>query len=426
MSTSHSKPTRIGIIGMGGFAAMHHLTVAQLEAEGLVKLTCTCDPRADSAFAAQQQAWHFAQRGVRVFSHYRQMIDQCRDALDYVVISTPINLHAEMHRAAVEAGIPCYLEKPATLDHIELEEMIVRDARLAHASLVGFNFIIGPTRRALKQRLLDGEFGAITEATLLGRTPRPADYFYRTDWAGRLIMGERIVLDSCLGNANAHLVHNMLFWLGQGGLSTWADIATVRAELYRAHAIEGADTFFVQASTPAGQTLRCAVTHACAGETRHCETLRCEKAELRYIVGSHAEIHWLDGRPNERIETRGFDPLRENHLAYRRYLIGEESRPATSLTDSRPFVHLNDLAHISSGEIAPLPEELISHTRNEREQKDYISMSGRMQEAMDRFLDAGTWPGKQWGRRSHAALVTPAALPKFHDTVRTMHAALNQ
>jgi len=424
MSIPHSKPTRIGIIGMGGFAAIHHLTVADLEAEGLVKLTCTCDPHADTTFAPQQRAWHFAERGVRVFSHYQEMIDQCRDMLDLVVISTPINLHAEMHRAAVEAGLPCYLEKPATLDHTELEAMIARDARLPRASLVGFNFIIEPARRALKQRLLDGEFGAVTEAMLLGRTPRPADYFYRTDWAGRLIIGDRIVLDSCLGNANAHLVHNMLFWLGQGELSTWAEIATVRAELYRAHAIEGADTFFVQASPPSGQVLRCALTHACAGETRHCETLRCEKAELRYIVGSHAEIRWFDGRASERIETRGFDPLRENYLAYRRYLLGEEPRPATSLTDSRPFVHLNALAHISSGEIAPLPETLISHTRNEREQKDYISMSGRMQEAMDRFLEAGTWPGKQWGRRSSAILVTPAALPKFHDTIRAMHAAL--
>jgi len=424
MNANDSKPTRLGIIGMGGFAAIHHLTIAQLESEGFVKLICTCDPRADSAFTGQQQAWHFAERGVRVFSHYQEMIGQCRDALDMLVISTPINLHAEMHRAAVEAGLPSYLEKPATLDHLELEEMIARDARLPRASLVGFNFIIEPARLALKQRLLDGEFGAVTEAMLLGRTPRPADYFYRTDWAGRLMMGERVVLDSCLGNANAHLVHNMLFWLGQGEVSTWADIATVRAELYRAHAIEGADTFFVQATTTAGQVLRCAVTHACAGETRHCETLRCEKAELRYIVGSHAEIRWFDGRATEQIETRGFDPLRENHLAYRRYLLGEAPRPATSLTDSRPFVHLNDLAHISSGEITPLPAELISHTRNEREQKDYISMSGRMQEAMDRFLDAGTFPDKQWGRRSPATLVTPTALPKFHDTVRGMHAAL--
>ncbi|KXU37600.1 oxidoreductase [Cephaloticoccus primus] len=422
MSASPPRPTRIGIIGMGGFAAAHHHTVAQLEAEGHAKLICTCDPQAE-AFSPQQHAWHFAERGVRVFTHYEQMIDACRESLDMVVVSTPINLHAQMHRAAAQAGLPVYLEKPATLDHAELEEMIAHDAQVPRAALVAFNFIIEPARRALKQRLLDGEFGALIEASLLARWPRPADYFYRTDWAGRLMLDGRLVLDSCFGNANAHLVHNMLFWLGQDTLSTWAEIASVRAELYRAHAIESADTFFVQTVTSNGQTLRCALTHACAGETRHCETLRCEKAEIRYTVGSHAEIRWLDGRGDERIEVNGFDAVRENHLAYYRYLRGEEPRPATSLADSRPFVHLNDLAYISSGQITAIPATLISPHRDPREQKDYLDVEG-MDAAMEDFLRSATWPGSQWGRNAPGTLVTPAALPRLHDTIRTLHAAL--
>ena len=310
-----TNPTRIGIIGMGGFAGWHHHTVARLEERNLAKLICTCDPNTD-AFASEQQNWRLAERRVDIFPHYRQMLDTCGKGLDLLVVPTPINLHGEMHRAGVEAGIPVYLEKPPTLDYRELEEMISLDQQARKSTLVAFNFIVEQPRLALKQRLLAGEFGAIMGANLMAHWPRPADYFRRVGWAGRLMMNDRVVLDSCFGNANAHFVHNMLFWLGENEISSWAQIATVKAELYRSHAIEGADTFFVQAKTTAGHTMRFAVTHACAGQTSHCETLICEQAELHYIVGSHAEIRWRDGR-TERIEVGPFDGLTERFTALR-------------------------------------------------------------------------------------------------------------
>jgi predicted dehydrogenase len=412
-------PIRIGIIGMGGFAGWHHNTVARLEERNLARLVCTCDPNAAS-FTAEQQNWRLSERGVCIFPDYRQMLDACGQELDLLVVPTPINLHAEMHRAGVEAGIPVYLEKPPTLDYAELEAMIALDQQAAKSTLVAFNFIIEKPRRALKQRMLDGEFGAVTGANLMAHWPRPADYFRRSSWAGRLLMDERVVLDSCFGNANAHFVHNMLFWLGENTLSSWAQLSSVRAELYRAHAIEGADTFFVQALTQAGQTMRFAVTHACAGKTSHCETVFCEKAEIRYIVGGQAEVRWRDGRV-ERIDIGGFDGLTENYLAYHRYLRGEEDRPATSLADSRPFVVLNDLAYVSSGRITAFPAERLTDVREEKEQKDYISVAG-MTGAIERFLDQGVWPGADWGREP-GALVTAADLPRFHDTVRQMLAA---
>src|SRR5262249_24739840 len=187
-------------------------------------------------------------------------------------------LHAEMHRASVELGIPVYLEKPPTLDYLELEDMIVRDRQARKSSFVGFNFIIEKPRLALKERLLAGEFGTVRAATLQALWPRPADYFRRNSWAGRLMMDDRVVLDSCFGNANAHFVHNLLFWTGGTELYSWAQPAAVRAELYRAHAIEGADTFFVEADTTTGITLRFALSHACSGQSTQSEIVLCDKA----------------------------------------------------------------------------------------------------------------------------------------------------
>lgn len=412
-------PLRIAIIGMGGFAGSHHHAVARLEERGEVRLICTCDPD-PAAFAKEQQTWRLATRGVGVFSDYRAMLEACHSSLDLVAVPTPIQLHGQMHAAATAFGLPAYLEKPPTLDHAELEKMIEADARARKASLVGFNFIIEKKRLALKERLLAGEFGAIRGATLSALWPRPAGYFARNNWAGRLMMGDRVVLDSCFGNAMAHFVHNLLFWTGGPELFSWAQLAAVRAELYRAHAIEGADTFFVEADTIAGITLRFAVSHACAGASTHCEVVLCDKAALRYTVGGQIEVRWNDGRI-ERIELESFDPLAENHTNYYRYLRGEAPRPATTLADSRPFVALNDLAHISSGRIFPVPPERLSGVRDNKDQKDYLQIAGLIA-TQENFLVRGIWPGTSGWGGGPAEVVTPADLRRFHDVVRAMAA----
>jgi predicted dehydrogenase len=411
-------PIRIGIIGMGGFAGSHHNAIARLEERGHARLVCTCDPNA-ARFATEQEGWRFAARGVRVFDDYRPMLEACHRELDMVVVPTPIQLHAEMHHAATSFGLPCYIEKPPSLDFAELEKMIADDARARKASLVGFNFIIERARLSLKERLLAGEFGAIRGATLSALWPRPASYFARNDWAGRLLAPDgRVVLDSCFGNAMAHFVHNLLFWTGGPALFSWAQLAAVRAELYRAHAIEGADTFFVETDTTAGITVRFALSHACAGSGTHCEIVLCDKATLRYAVGRHIEIRWNDGH-TEKMTLEPFDALLENHLDYFRFLRGESPRPATTLIDTRPFVTLNDLAYVSSGRIAPIPPEQITGVRDEKEQKDYLNVT-EMAAAQENFLTRGVWPSAAGWAREPGEVVTPADLPRFRDIVRKM------
>ena len=411
------RPIRIGLIGMGGFAGSHHGTVARLEERGEARLICTCDPHA-AEFLPQRHQWKFAARGVRVFDDYRGMLEACHRELDFVVIPTPIQLHAEMHAAVAALALPSYLEKPASLDHVELETMIAKDVTLPKASLVGFNFIIEKPRLALKQRILAGEFGAVRGATLSARWPRPTSYFQRNVWAGRLMLDGRVVLDSCLGNALAHFVHNVLFWAGRGELFSWAELAAVRAELYRAHEIEGADTFFVEADTTTGVTMRFALSHACSGGSAQAEVVVCENATVRYVVGQRAEVRWRDGR-TEQIPLQPFDGLEENHLEYHRYLRGETSRPATTLADSRSFVALNDLAYISSGFIAPIPTSCITKSRDEKEQKIYFDVTS-LQAVQDNFVLLGVWPGSHgWGRET-GEVVTRRDLPRFHDVVRQM------
>jgi hypothetical protein len=171
---------------MGGFAGSHHNTVARLEERGIVRLVCTCDPPGPSRRSSRPGARR-ARRAV--FDDYRAMLDACHGDLDYVVIADPDPPARRDARGDHAFGLPAYVEKPPTLDYAELERMIAADRRARKSSLVGFNFIVEKSRLALKERLLSGEFGAIRGGTLSALWPRPASYFTRNGWAGRLIIG---------------------------------------------------------------------------------------------------------------------------------------------------------------------------------------------------------------------------------------------
>jgi predicted dehydrogenase len=411
--------TRVAIIGMGGFAARHHQVVLSLEQEREARLICTCDPRPET-FIEKMEEWRFEGRGVRVFTDYRDMLEQCWEQLDAVIISTPIPLHAEMHRACVELGLPVYLEKPPTLDPEELEEMIQVDQRQVKRTSIPFNFIAEATRRELKERLLRGDFGRVERVTFCGVAPRATSYFDRAKWAGRLILDGQLVLDSCMGNAMAHKVHDALFWAGTGGVFSWGTPATVQAELYRAHKIEGADTVFCAAETDAGVQLRLFLTHASTGRGRNEERVICEKASLRYVSGSEAVIEWQDGR-TETIPLEKEDLVREHHRWFYAYLRGERDRPFTMLEDSRPFVFLNSLVYVSAGAIGTVGGDSVDRIPADPQPGEFVRIKG-LGEIAHRFLADGSLPSAQevvWASPSKAK-ATPADLARLREAVCSM------
>lgn len=393
------SPLRVGIIGMGGYAGRHHEALIALEAAGDGRLVATCDP-GHAKFATQRANWKLDSRGVAVGDDYRRMLEEFGDRLDVLTVPTPIPLHAEMHRAGVERGLAVYLEKPPTLDPRELETMIETDRAARVPTLVGFNFIGEPERQALKRRLLAGEFGALRTASLLGLWPRPNTYYERNNWAGRLVGDDgRLILDSCVGNALSHHVHNLLHWAGVNGQDNWAAPTAVRARLLRAHAIQGADTFFLETATDQGVTLRIALSHACDGPHRHRETLVCERAIIHYVTNDRAEVRWNDGRVETILLSRG-DAQVHGYGTLIAALRGEPgARPPTTLPDSRPFVHLHALAYVAAGHIDPFPADEVATVATPdgtgffRVAKDILTHS-------ERFLAEGVWP---WGEPAPAA-----------------------
>ncbi len=349
-----TKPTarRAAIFGMGGFARLHHESLQALEAEGTTQLVATCDLRLENfpELTANLEA-----RGVLIYRNYHELLKNHAHELDFATVATPIPLHAPMHRACVEHGVAVYLEKPPTLDWRELEAMIEWDKKAPFAAAVGFNFIGETARHALKTRLVAGEFGALRRAGFLGSWPRSEAYFARAPWSGRLRAGGHLILDSCVGNALAHYVHNLMFWCGTGEVMAWGEIERVEAELYRAHEIESFDTVFARGAC-SDVEIRVGATHAAAGTGWQREWLECERAQLFYKTrGGGWEIVWNDGRRESGpTDTASDGFLTRNLRQFIGTLNGENERPLTTLEDCRPFVHFNDLLFVAAKRITTL------------------------------------------------------------------------
>lgn len=403
-----SQPIRIAIVGMGGFAVAHHKALLALEAAGDARLVATCDPRSDEMIAAQPQLG-LAARGVAVHRDLDAMLAAHAGGIDLITLPTPVPLHEPMHRTCVAHGIPVYLEKPPSLDPAELDRMIAVDAAARVPTWVGFNFIRDPVRQAVKRRMLAGEFGALRLVRISASWIRTAAYYARADWAGRLLLRDRLVLDGPLGNAMAHLVHDAMHWAGPAQ-DAWAQPQRVRASLLRSHPIQGADTALVEVET-GGAPVRIALTHAGGSEVGAVEELHCAGAVIRMHPDLPERCRIIrPGKPDEVLRDLDGDHVVANLRASCRLVRGEGARPATSLSDARPFVQLNALAHISTGRIGQAPQ------RNG-------TIPGILALA-DRFLAEGLHPADQGLAWAPApAWVTPADLPRLRAAVDGLAAA---
>jgi hypothetical protein len=218
----------------------------------------------------------------------------------------------------------------------------------------------------------------------------------------------------------AHQVHNALFWAGTNDLWAWAEIAQVQAELYRAHTIEGLDTAFLSAKTRQNVTLRVGMSHACRAREGQEERVVCENAQVRFYInnsgpnGALYSVTWNDGR----VETGGpvnRDLFLENFRAYAAFLRGDLPRPATRLIDSRPFVHLNNLAYIAARHITTIPSVHI-----QPKDDGHLDVSG-LPEAIDTFVLSGRFPSEQscpWAAPGGTA--TQANLSSLQSVIQAM------
>ena len=411
-------PLRTAIAGIGGFGTQHHGVFAQLEEDGLVRVVATCDPALDRLEEVCKRH-RFAGRGVRAYRDFDEMLHACGAQLDLGVVAAPISLHARMHEAFVRNGAACYLEKPPTLDPEELRGMLAVEEHAAVPTNVGFSYIYMPERLALKRRMLGGEFGALKGLSFLGLAQRDPFYFQRNNWAGKLLFGGHLLLDSCLGNAMAHFVNSMLFFANQSLLQGWSRPISMDCELYRANPIEGPDTIFAIAGLDNGIELRIAASHACPNREQVIEEKMEFEGTTITIRATNIVTIERPGMPDETFS------IAEPSLAdcvgdYMEFLNGHHARPAQTLHDCLGFVETNALFYLADSQIHDLPANALSHL-----EPDSVIAMPNVEDAGRRLIDEVLLPsqaGFSWARPGGTSSID--AVPNLRALVQRIQCAL--
>lgn len=274
------NPPRVGLVGLGGYGAVHLQHLREFHHRGEIELVVVVayPPEQDAAMIGRLQ-----RAGCVVLPGFDELIAALpRLGLALVVVPTPIHLHAGMTVALLRAGVDVLVEKPlaATLADVRRIQSAAADAHRVVA--VGFQYLHAAEIVALKHRLIAGAIGPLRRLVVHAAWPRSHAYYTRNSWAGRLRLGPDQVLDSPVSNAMSHFIMVMLFLAGreEKGLALPVSLG---AELYRAQAIESFDTAVVRLVTAAGVQLDFYGTHSSRDIGR---------PSLR-IVGEHGEAEWV-------------------------------------------------------------------------------------------------------------------------------------
>jgi predicted dehydrogenase len=132
-----AAPVRLGLIGAGRWGRNYIRTIADIEG---VRLAGVASRNPETA--------RWAPAGCTVVAEWRALLN--KNGIDGVIIATPAPRHAEMARAAIEAGLPALVEKPLTLDLTEA--IALRDMAVSRSGffMVGHTHLFHPAYRALK------------------------------------------------------------------------------------------------------------------------------------------------------------------------------------------------------------------------------------------------------------------------------------
>lgn len=308
---------KAGLIGVGGYGAVHRRALAELKQRGSFALEAGVihDPR---LLAAEER--ELASLGVRIYRSAEELIDAEQGTLDLITVATGIPLHREHSVAALEAGYHVLCEKPlagSLADAQAIGEAADRaGARGGSICAVGYQRIHQPRVTELVGLVQSGELGRLRAGRCLVLWPRTVDYYRRNEWAGRMTTPDgRVVNDSPLQNACSHYLFAMLYVASVASGTPAVQPTEIYAEHYRTHRIQSADTQFLRVAlaqtsgVAANAILSVFATHASAATINPLISLHFEHADVCWPASGpisvlyHTERDAASGHATDRYDS---------------------------------------------------------------------------------------------------------------------------
>lgn len=296
MTSILSSRPRVALIGVSGYARIYLAMARAAHERGEIDLCAAViiNPAEEAVIESELRA-----RGSIIYRDYEAMLQAEAGRLDLCLIPTGIPWHARMTLAALRAGAHVLVEKPLAGSLAEVAAIRAAEQATGRFVAVGFQDIYCPVNRWLKEQLCAGVIGPLHMVRFIGLWPRPAAYFTRNPWAGRLHADGTQVLDSPLNNAFAHFVNLSLYFAGPT-VTEAAQVRVESAELLRAHAIESFDTSVVRARSPEGIAFWFGATHTCREVCEPEIYLEGRAGRVEWKHERSCIIHHADGRREER------------------------------------------------------------------------------------------------------------------------------
>ena len=184
---------RLGVVGLGKMG-LSHFAIAN--AHGATDVVA-CDASGYMLDGLKKYTQ------LPVYKDYNDML--AKEPLDAVIIATPSRLHAPMVRAALDAGVHVFCEKPFCLDWNDAEALTALAADKGLISQVGYHYRYVGAFQEMKRIVDSGALGAITHVLAEAYGPvvlKPKGTTWRTD---------RAEGGGCLYDYAAHPI-NLLNW----------------------------------------------------------------------------------------------------------------------------------------------------------------------------------------------------------------------
>jgi predicted dehydrogenase len=251
---------RFVVIGLGGYGLVHIDAVRWLARQGHATLAGVVALEIDRKNRPRVVA-DLEKEGVALYSSVDDFFDRGVGTTDVLTVPIGIHLHVPVAVRALEAGLHVYCEKPVAATVQEVDRLIAAQTATGMKVAIGFQHIYSVSMQRLKNLVCSGRMGKIRRIALMCSWPRSVQYFHRNEWTGRLRVNNDWILDSPANNAHAHYVLNALY-LASSRPDASALPVSVKAELWRAHRIESADTVQAHMTTDDGVEVRVFVTHS--------------------------------------------------------------------------------------------------------------------------------------------------------------------
>jgi predicted dehydrogenase len=177
------------IVGFGFISGKgHHPAYLQRKDVEIVAFADICEERLAAARKAAPNA--------RFYSDWRELL--AREQLDFIDISTPPNVHAEIALAALERGVHVLCEKPLTTSVAQALQLVEGARKHKRVVFPAHNYKHAPVVKFAQQIIESGRIGTVRAVTLetFRTTHAKGVVEWNTDWRrDRKLSGGGIAMD---------------------------------------------------------------------------------------------------------------------------------------------------------------------------------------------------------------------------------------